>query len=962
MAQFTSYIRRKQQRRASILPKRQKVGKGRSTAKRRQNADEKEAKVEAKEEHADAIKASTTVVLKPCPRCTKDSQEADKFADAILMADPSYVQDPAATHARLSEGHQEYRRLRALALERLEQARTHARPTNKDCPFYIPRQKVQTQTRIGTDVKLRTVTIKHGLFSLLRSDIADQDKTAIFHAIGQVVAFNRILEIHAMAFARFYITAILQSDPAVHVPRALFSPDFFHGVFQLLTGGEWTNTKIFGETERDMLFLVFSQFRTRFPQIVIGKMLSPAGLPASPFTDITAYTAIQLSTCLKNHVIEDFSAFMIDYLQAEFMRRHDDLKPGHARQYAIYTFDTSARDDKFPAEAPNPKLRQEVKEALMATANELAAFMDTKWEQVEGWVAAEKTRMEEATRIRQERAREAHQATLAARVAHIAGMTNVSNSADDSLGNAGTPGTSSSSEEIDGGADVVDATTEEGIDTPTHDQDGAQPATTGDSPASPSTATRRMKITTATLTKYPHFFMRLLYDVLQTMEAWNDQDEARPAEPRDTVTYPWVHHQLAADVDEWGRLKRRKRSQLTHLVADLINSGVALDPARLPFRLSDTSRFAIQAIADEAMAQIAQGTFTPDTIITRSQLRLFTIAPVPNLRLKFIHISHRTLLQIMRHFGLFQYAIGPQAAPSDGTMHPVLGIFDWKKIRRPARSAFENAFTTDGFSAGIMFRKVVAAQRPPKLTLQDFGPDDLQTCHLWGADPGVTEIFVAVDGSSEHHGIYNAISPEMPLPLASICPVPGTEHGHVLDPWAAPVSPCLARCAENPVRLHDPAAKSTRRRSHSVPSRPQHPMAPHEHERHEIRRMSAAEFDHLAGYHRTNTRIKQWKQMQIGDRTISNIESTIPSAKTAQLGRMTHHIHELLAALPILLSFYGLDHQALRFLNYRGKQKAASEMINILVKGGRKYPRPDDDTIAMRTSVEKPANAACRQP
>ncbi|KAI8067757.1 hypothetical protein BC940DRAFT_50418 [Gongronella butleri] len=151
-----------------------------------------------------------------------------------------------------------------------------------------------------------------------------------------------------------------------------------------------------------------------------------------------------------------------------------------------------------------------------------------------------------------------------------------------------------------------------------------------------------------------------------------------------------------------------------------------------------------------------------------------------------------------------------------------------------------------------MFRRVVAAQRSPKLTLQDLGPDGLQTRRFWGADPDVTEIFVAVDGSSEHHGIYNAIPPEMSFPLARIRPVPVTEEGHVLDPWAARVSPCLARCAEDPARKHVPAVKLTRRRSHSAHRVRHTQWHPIKHERHEIRRMPAAEFDHLAGYHRTN--------------------------------------------------------------------------------------------------------------
>ena len=100
--------------------------------------------------------------------------------------------------------------------------------------------------------------------------------------------------------------------------------------------------------------------------------------------------------------------------------------------------------------------------------------------------------------------------------------------------------------------------------------------------------------------------------------------------------------------------------------------------------------------------------------------------------------------------------------------------------------------------------------------------------------------------------------------------------------------------------------------------------------------------------------IKARNQQQFGDLTIAQIESNISTAKTARLDRMTRHIRELLAALPVLLPFYGLNHQALRFLNYQGKQKAASEMVNILVNGGQRYPRANDATIAMRRSFDKP--------
>ncbi|KAI8071093.1 hypothetical protein BC940DRAFT_178544 [Gongronella butleri] len=876
----------------------------------------------------------TTVVPNPCAQCTHDSKEADAQADAILCAQPDHADQPAAAHARLMASHEEYSRLRALALLRLDQARTHERTTNKLCPSYKPRQKVLTQQRMGEGVKLRLMTVKHGLQTLLRTDIPENDQAAILHAIGHVVHYNRCLVIHAMAFVRFYLTAILESG--VHVPRALFSPAFFIGVFQLLAGDEWTNTKIFEGAQRDTLFYIFAQFRQSFPHIIMGKIPSSSGRPASRFSNITDYTAIELAASIKNHVVEDFAGFYISYLQGEMMRQHEELKPGHARAYAIYAYDRAANDEKFDAELPTPRLPQERKEALQATAESLATASEARWRQVHANIMEEKRRIAAATRIRQAQAQEMQRATLAERERRIRATTGQAE---------GPPVDEAILDQSDTGTmpGDVDASSEPASDV----ADTA--SVPGDMDA---TTTSRVSVTTASLTRHPHHFLKVMYEILQTMESWGDADEIQPAEPQESVTFPWVFRQLADNVTEWTRLNRRKRTRLTHLVSDLINKGDAIDPQRLPYNLSVASRFAIHHLGQDTIDRIHQGQFTPDTIIARSRVRLFTIAPVPALRFKFIHISHNALIQILRHFNLATYAIGPEAAPPDGEMHPVLEIFNWKKLRRPAGSAFENAFVTDAYSVGMLFKKAVPADRPPKLTLEDFDATDLDTCRFWGIDPGVTEVYVAVDGSSESHGIYNTLPPAMPCQLAHIRPVPGTEAWRPFDYYAAPISSCSVRCAEDPVRL--PVRTPARPRSLSAPPRKSHPMALRLHNRHEIRRVSSAEFDRMTGRHITNRRINAMKQTPIGDQTVTNIESTISTAKTARIDRMTRHVRELLAALPRLLPFYGPHHQALRFLNYQGKQKATANMVNVLINGGNKYPRRDDDTISMRRSTDKP--------
>lgn len=107
----------------------------------------------------------------------------------------------------------------------------------------------------------------------------------------------------------------------------------------------------------------------------------------------------------------------------------------------------------------------------------------------------------------------------------------------------------------------------------------------------------------------------------------------------------------------------------------------------------------------------------------------------------------------------------------------------------------------------------------------------------------------------------------------------------------------------------------------------------HNQEPHQVRKIAAREFYHLAGYDLTNTKICKWKQKA----GIDKLESGIPSAKTASPAVFDQHVKGLLDRLGQLLVFYGTDIASLRFENYKGRQRACSEMTNIMLNGGQKY-------------------------
>jgi hypothetical protein len=83
--------------------------------------------------------------------------------------------------------------------------------------------------------------------------------------------------------------------------------------------------------------------------------------------------------------------------------------------------------------------------------------------------------------------------------------------------------------------------------------------------------------------------------------------------------------------------------------------------------------------------------------------------------------------------------------------------------------------------------------------------------------------------------------------------------------------------------------------------------------------------------------VRKWLEEKRTASHITPIESTLPTAKTARLDRVHERVRALLDALPTLLHFYDITHQAKRFSIFRGKQRADAEMVNIFLSGGKKY-------------------------
>ncbi|KAI8369649.1 uncharacterized protein BYT42DRAFT_117534 [Radiomyces spectabilis] len=78
-----------------------------------------------------------------------------------------------------------------------------------------------------------------------------------------------------------------------------------------------------------------------------------------------------------------------------------------------------------------------------------------------------------------------------------------------------------------------------------------------------------------------------------------------------------------------------------------------------------------------------------------------------------------------------------------------MNVTSHEEVEVPNRPLFAGSIRTDGYGVDCIFtrRKLESL---PQLAIEDFTTAELdRTFHLWGVDPGITEIFVASDGHGQ---------------------------------------------------------------------------------------------------------------------------------------------------------------------------------------------------------------------
>ncbi|KAG0169109.1 hypothetical protein DFQ28_003923 [Apophysomyces sp. BC1034] len=400
------------------------------------------------------------------------------------------------------------------------------------------------------------------------------------------------------------------------IPLVFFDYRFVNGVFQLVIGREWSNKILFSESIRAHIKSAFDEFLRLVPNAYCH--LVPSTVQGKP---AIAFSKILTSTSPRlTHLVPAFTRSQIIGL-ADFvydsMSNHPDFPP------------------KWPSIEYDPSLDHT---SVDATVND--ALLELIDETSECWNR------------------------LSVLMANDWGIQTAEEDSE------GDDDADTMSLDAQSSADGSIATT------------NASTSTMGVSSLQTNKhlpAMQSICITTSTLTRYPHLSIAIMYEVLREIEDFNSNDAQLLPLEQQSVNKNCVYHHLSQMTD-WARLNHRQRSKLVRALSKIINEGVEFDPLRLPRELTEQSRQQIITIIATTQASIQAGMFTTQEYLTRLQLRLFSILPVPSLTRKSIQVSHKSLAEIMRHFGLDEYALSNTAAASK-TIHQNFKIFNMKKIK-----------------------------------------------------------------------------------------------------------------------------------------------------------------------------------------------------------------------------------------------------------------------------------------
>jgi hypothetical protein len=290
---------------------------------------------------------------------------------------------------------------------------------------------------------------------------------------------------------------------------------------------------------------------------------------------------------------------------------------------------------------------------------------------------------------------------------------------------------------------------------------------------------RGVSITEKYISAHAASFLPIMYSILRYIEQLQGNNaESRDPGPQEYLNKSWVERKLKKHAAaEWPLMSTSRRKKLSSFMTKAIMEKRVVSTAALArFELSPASATNIVNTVAKTIRKMNAGVFQPKKYRGgKKGATLFALVPVFKYTRRHIPFSKRSfhhLLSVCKFPGL------PSRKAFDNrdiAKEWMWKVFSLQRIKintpadmdRPTR-VLNCTFETDGYAISFHFcrKKLPDApllgeegyQRPPAFT-------PLPGDHVWAADPGVTDLFVAVDGCGgasgrEPHSIVSMSSKE----------------------------------------------------------------------------------------------------------------------------------------------------------------------------------------------------------
>jgi len=244
-------------------------------------------------------------------------------------------------------------------------------------------------------------------------------------------------------------------------------------------------------------------------------------------------------------------------------------------------------------------------------------------------------------------------------------------------------------------------------------------------------------VTEAALFARPHEYLPFFYNVLEFLEATTHS--AREPVPKTNPPLTWVKRKMATKVPDWKDMSKTGQRRLVAAVRRCI-----LHPTLDPRAESVIgSRDYILNLIAKTRLKIQEQRFCPKMAIIPRHVRLCTLYPLYSIQRRYIEIDSQTLRSLIKRAN----GAAGQNLFWDAFNFPEIGVASEEAMQSPRRR-FWSVIRSDGVAIDFLFARPKRVKAVPEVTMADVGLD-LTRDRLWGVDPGVTDAFVAVDGSND---------------------------------------------------------------------------------------------------------------------------------------------------------------------------------------------------------------------